>query len=61
MFLLAEIQFKQLNNQRYSNMKGTLQFIAIFLFCIIMGVAVAHPFGYAIMYLDEFEVNRTIK
>jgi hypothetical protein len=41
--------------------KGTLQFIAIFLFCIIMGVAVAHPFGYAIMYLDEFEVDRTIR
>jgi len=26
-----------------------------------MGVAVAHPWGYAIMYLDEFEVDRTIR
>jgi hypothetical protein len=49
---------------RYSNrdtiLKEGIKFITIFLLCILMGVAVAHPFGYAIMYLDEYEVDRNI-
>lgn len=42
-------------------MKGILQFFTIFLACFLMGVAVAHPWGWTIMYLDEYEVDRTVK
>jgi hypothetical protein len=42
-------------------LKEGIKFIAIFVTCFLMGVAVAHPLGWTIMILDEVEVDRTIK
>ena len=42
-------------------MKGALQFIFCMAFALSLGIAVGHAGGYAIMYIDEYEVDRTIK
>jgi hypothetical protein len=42
-------------------MKGTLQFFSIMIFALLLGIVVGNAGGHAIMYLDEFEVDRTIK
>jgi len=41
--------------------KGMIQFFSIMIFALSMGIAVGHAGGRVIMYLDEFETNRTIK
>jgi len=42
-------------------MSNAFKFIVIFLSCILLGVGIAHPLGYTIMYLDEYEVDRAVK
>ena len=42
-------------------MKGTLQFFSIMIFALLLGIVVGNAGVYAIIYLDEFEVDRTIK
>jgi len=42
-------------------MKGTLQFIFCMTLALLLGIAVGHAGGYAIMYIDEYEVDRTIR
>ena len=42
-------------------MKGALQFFSVMLLAVLLGIVVGNAGGYAIMYLDEFEVDRTIK
>ena len=41
--------------------KGMLQFFLCMALGLSMGIAVGHAGVYAIMYLDEYEINRTIK
>ena len=38
-----------------------IQFVGWILLCIYLGTVVGHVGGYAIMYLDEYEVDRTIR
>tara|TARA_B110000444_G_C18843964_1_gene600720 strand:+ start:1992 stop:2123 length:132 start_codon:yes stop_codon:yes gene_type:complete len=40
---------------------GILQFFFCMTLALSLGIAVGHAGGYAIMYLDEYEVTRTIK
>ena len=42
-------------------MKGALQFFSVMLLAVLLGIVVGNAGGYAIIYLDEFEVDRTIK
>lgn len=42
-------------------MKGMLQFISCMALALSLGIAFGHAGGYAIMYMDEYEVDRTIK
>jgi hypothetical protein len=41
--------------------KGTLQFFVCMALALSLGIAVGHAGGYAIIYLDEYEIDRTIK
>ena len=38
-----------------------IQFVGWILLCISLGTVVGHVGGYAIMYIDEYEVDRTIR
>jgi len=38
-----------------------IKFFGCLLLCISLGVVAGHLGGYAIMYIDEYEVDRTIK
>lgn len=38
-----------------------IQFVGWMLLCISLGTVVGHLGGYAIMALDEYEVDRTIR
>lgn len=38
-----------------------IQFVGWMLLCISLGVVAGHLGGYAIMYIDEYEVDRTIR
>jgi len=42
-------------------MKGALQFFSIMLLTLLLGIVVGNAGGLAIMYIDEYEVDRTIK
>ena len=42
-------------------MKGILHFFSIMIFALLLGIVVGNAGGYAIIYVDEFEGDRTIK
>jgi len=42
-------------------MKGAMQFFIVFITCILLGIVAGHGAGYFAMFLDEFEVDRTIR
>ena len=42
-------------------MKNTLQFFGCIAVALGLGIIAGHMGGYTIMYLDEWETNRTIK
>lgn len=42
-------------------MKGALQFFSVMLLVLLLGIVVGNAGGLAIMYIDEYEVDRTIK
>ena len=41
--------------------KGMLQLSFFMALALSMGIVVGHAGGYAIMYIDEYEIDRTIK
>lgn len=40
---------------------GALKFFLIFFTCLTLAVAVAHPMGWAMIWLDEYEIDRSIR
>lgn len=42
-------------------LKGFLQFVLIMTAALCLSLVVGHAGGYAIMYIDEYEIDRTIK
>jgi len=42
-------------------MKGAIQFFVVFIICILLGIVAGHGAGYVAMFLDEYEVDRTIR
>ena len=42
-------------------MKGALQFFSVMLLALLLGIVVGNAGGLAIMYIDEYELDRTIK
>jgi len=38
-----------------------IQFVGWILLCVSLGTVVGHVGGYTIIYLDEYEVDRTIR
>lgn len=42
-------------------MKNVLQLVFVMALAFTLSIVVGHAGGYAIMYIDEYEVDRTIK